>query len=103
MSDKTIDDYALGAAHASSNTYDCCPDQLTTKRLEVYFAKLVEFHSWSTVKIDRNGLQFFWKYVLKLDWQWVNMIKTPKVHLLPGILTVVEVKQLIGATRKLSL
>jgi len=41
--------------------------------LEVYFADLVESHSWSTVKIDRLGLQFFWKHVLKLDWQWVTM------------------------------
>ena len=40
-------------------------------------------------------------YVLKQDWQWVNIIKPPKVKSLPDILTVSEIEQLIGATRKL--
>jgi len=65
------------------------------------FFKLIESHSWSTVKIDRNGLQFFWKHVLNCDWQWIKMIKAPEVHSLPDTLTVSEVEQLIGATRKL--
>ena len=33
------------------------------EQLEGYFSELVDSHSWSTVKIDRNGLQFFWKHV----------------------------------------
>ena len=77
------------------------PDQLTPEQLEVYFAELVESHSWSTVKIDRNGLQFSWKYVLKKDWQWLAIVKPPKIHTIPDILTPGEVEQLIGATRKL--
>ena len=56
---------------------------------------------WSTVKVDRNGLQFFWRHVLKLDWQWVNIIKPPKVTTIPDILTLAEVERIIGATRKL--
>jgi len=51
--------------------------------------------------VDRNGLQFFWKHVLKLDWQWLNIIKPPKIHTIPDILTPVEIEQLIGKTRKL--
>ena len=100
MSDSTIDVYARGVRRVAQY-YDCCPDRLTTEQLEVYFAELVKTHSWSTVKVDRNGLQFFWKNVLKRDWQWVEMIKAPKVHSLPDILTLAEVEQLIGATRKL--
>ncbi|MCP4236322.1 MAG: tyrosine-type recombinase/integrase, partial [Aestuariibacter sp.] len=79
----------------------CCPDQLTPQQLEIYFVSLVETHSWSTVKADRDGLRFSWRYVLKLDWQWVNIIKPPKIHTIPDILTPVEIEQLIGATRKL--
>jgi RHH-type proline utilization regulon transcriptional repressor/proline dehydrogenase/delta 1-pyrroline-5-carboxylate dehydrogenase len=60
--------------------YDCCPDRLSTEQLETYFAELVESHSWSTVKVDCNGLQLFWKRVLKRDWQWVQIIKAPRVH-----------------------
>lgn len=100
MSDSTIDVYAR-AVRRVAQFYDCCPDRLSTEQLEVYFAELVESHSWSTVKVDRNGLQFFWKHVLKRDWQWVEMIKAPKVHSLPDILTLAEVEQLISAIRKL--
>ncbi len=61
----------------------------------------MESHSWSTVKIDRLGLQFFWKFVLKRDWQWINIIKPPKVRTIPNILTPSEIERLIGKTRKL--
>jgi len=98
--EKTIDAYAR-AVRRIRDHFDCCPDQLTLEQREQYFADLVESHSWSTVKVDRNGLQFFWKHVLKRDWQWVNIVKAPKVRSLPDILTVDEVEQLIGATCKL--
>lgn len=61
----------------------------------------MESHSWSTVKIDRLGLQHFWKYVLKKEWEWLNIVKPPKVKSIPEILTSAEVEKLIGATRKL--
>jgi integrase/recombinase XerD len=99
-SPKTIDAYAR-AVRRISEYFDCCPDQLTLEQRELFFAQLVDSHSWSTVKVDRNGLQFFWKHVLKRDWQWVNIVKIPKVRSLPDILAVKEVEQLIAATCKL--
>jgi hypothetical protein len=80
---------------------DACPDKLTIDQLEQYFADLVESHSWSTVKIDRNGLQFSWKHVLKKDWHWLDIIKAPKCQSLPDILTPQKVAQLIGTEHKL--
>ena len=97
---KTIDAY-YRAVRRISEYFDCCPDQLTLEQREDHFAKLVESHSWSTVKIDRVGLQFFWKHVLKLDWEWLNIVKAPKIHTIPDILTLTEIENLIGATRKL--
>ena len=99
-SQKTIDGYSRGVRRITE-CFDCCPDQLTLEQREQYFSDLIDSHSWSTVKVDRNGLQFFWEHVLNRDWQWINMIKVPKVLSLPDILTVSEVEQLIGATRKL--
>ncbi|VAX11710.1 hypothetical protein MNBD_GAMMA25-2134 [hydrothermal vent metagenome] len=90
MSDSTIDVYAR-AVRRITQFYDRCPDQLTIEQREVYFAEWVESHSWSTVNVDRNNLQFFWKHVLKRDWTWLNIIKAPRFQSLPDILTVAEV------------
>ena len=100
LSDSTIDVYARAVRRVTDH-FDCCPDRLSTEQLETYFAALVESHSWSTVKVDRNGLQFFWKHVLKRDWSWLDIVKAPKIQSLPDVLTPLEVEQLIGATQKL--
>ena len=100
MSASTIDVYARAVRRVAAH-FACCPDQLTTEQLEAYFSQLVDSHSWSTVKFDRNGLQFFWQHILKRDWSWVKIIKPPTVQTLPDILTLSEVEQLIGATCKL--
>jgi integrase len=100
LSDKTIDVYAR-AVRRVAHAFDCCPDRLTTEQLETHFAKLVESHSWSTVKVDRNGLQFFYKHVLKRDWSWIKLIKAPRIQSLPDILSLAEVEQLLSAARKL--
>ena len=100
MSHKTIDAYARALRRVAAY-FDRCPDHLTTDQLASYFADLVDSHSWSTVKVDRNGLQFFYQHVLKRDWTWVEIIKPPKIQSLPDILTLKEVGRLICATRKL--
>lgn len=77
-----------------------CPDTLTPDDLKVYFAALVESHSWSTVKTDRNGIQFFWRHVLHRDWDFVEIVKPPVVKTLPDILTITEVEQLLRTARE---
>jgi len=99
-SKSTIDAYSRAVRRVSSH-FDCCPDRLTQEQLEDYFLQLVESHSWSTVKLDRLGLQFFWKHVLKIEWQWLNIVRPPKVKTIPDILTPTEIERLIGSTRKL--
>ena len=97
LSDSTIDGYSR-AIRRIATYYDCSLDHLSTDELEDYFVQLIDSHAWSTVKIDRNGLQFFWRYVLNSDWTWLKMVKPPRVQTLPGVLTLLEVKHLIMAT-----
>ena len=97
---KTIDAYSR-AIRRARDYFDCCPDKLKPEQLEKYFADLVGSHSWSTVRIDRLGLQFLWKYVLKLEWKWIDIVKPPKVKTIPDIVTPAEVDKLIATTRKL--
>ena len=82
----TIDVYARAVRRLVAY-FDCLPNQIDCEQLEIYFAELVESHSWATVRVDRNGRQFFWQHVLKMDWDWVKIIKPPQVRTLPDVLT----------------
>ncbi|MGL1932674.1 MAG: site-specific integrase [Desulfotalea sp.] len=99
-SKSTIDCYSRAVRRIGTH-FDCCPEKLTIEQRQNYFSDLVESHSWSTVKIDRLGLMFYWKYVLKQDWQWLGIVKPPKVKSIPDILTSKEISKLICATNKL--
>jgi integrase len=63
----TIDAYAR-AVRRIAEYFDRCPDKLSAANLKDYFSSLVQSHSWSTVKLDRNGLQFFYKHTLNKQW-----------------------------------
>ena len=97
--DTTIDVYSR-AVRRITTFFDQCPDQLTEDQLKEYFTALVKSHSWSTVKTDRNGLQFFYTHVLKQKWIWVDIIKPPRKKTLPVILTLEEVERLINGARE---
>jgi len=95
----TIDAYSR-AIRRVSEYFDCPPDVLTEDQLEAYFESLIATHSWSTVKVDRNGIQFFYKHVLKREWNWLEIIKPPQVKRLPDVLTLKELERLINGTRE---
>ena len=96
----TIDVYSR-AVRRITEYFDRCPDRLSQDQLKDYFGSLVKTHSWSTVKVDRNGLQFFYKHVLNKDWKWVEIVKPPQTKVLPDILTLKEIERVINHTREL--
>jgi len=100
-SKKTIEMYSRSLRRLAE-FFDQCPDTLTTEQLKRYFLALVESHSWSSVKIDRNAFQFFYKHVLNKEWTWVNIVKPPRVQPLQDVLAISELTAIINATRKLS-
>jgi len=95
-SDTTIDSYAR-AVRRISERFDCCPDKLSLDQIKEHFDQLIETHSWSTVKVDRNGLQFFYEHVLGKPWQWVDIVKPPEVKTLPDILSPQELVTVLNA------
>jgi site-specific recombinase XerD len=97
---KTIEAYSR-AVRRVAGFYDRCPDTLDAAQLKTYFASLLETHSWSTIKLDRNGLQFFYKHVLDKQWEWVDIIKPPLERPLPDILSQAETFRLINTVHKL--
>jgi len=98
-SESTIDVYARAVRRVTA-FFDRCPDKLTVDDLKTFFSSLVKTHSWSTVKVDRNGLQFFYKHVLDKKWVWVDIVKPPTVKRLPDILTPDEITRLINSTKE---
>ncbi|MCD9490510.1 hypothetical protein GLP30_05865 [Photobacterium phosphoreum] len=64
----TIDGYSR-ALRRITHHLDKSPNTLTTDDLKRYFAQRIKTHLWSTVRIDRNGLQFFFKHVLQRGWE----------------------------------
>ncbi len=96
----TIDAYSRAVRRIAAH-FDRCPDNLEHHELKRYFDALIQSHSWSTVKIDRNGLQFFYRYTLDKQWQWLNIVKPQQVKRLPDVLSVAEVALIISRTRQL--
>ena len=97
---KTIDAYTR-AVRRVADYVGRCPDDLTADELKDYFVDLVASYSWSTVKLDRNGIQFFYRHVLDKPWDWVSIVKPPRVRSLPDVLTRKQTLEVINATRKL--
>lgn len=95
----TIDAYARAVRRIAA-FFDSPPDNLSQQQLKTYFVRLIASHSWSTVKLDRNGLQFFYRYTLNKQWEWLDIVKPPQVKRLPDILTPNEVGLLITFTRQ---
>jgi site-specific recombinase XerD len=95
----TIDSYAR-AVRRITEYFNATPDQLSAEQLKVYFADLVESHSWSTVRADRNGLQFFYKHVLGKKWEWIEIVKPPQRKSQPDVLSVAEVQNVISKLEK---
>jgi site-specific recombinase XerD len=95
----TIELYARAVRRIAKH-FDRCPDTLTLDDLKSYFVQLIKTHSWSTVKVDRNGLQFFYRHVLNIPWEWVDIVKPPQSKTLPDILTADEITRLINGTRE---
>jgi site-specific recombinase XerD len=100
MRPATIDAYSR-AIRRITTFFDRSPDTLTKSDLKYYFSQLIQTHSWSTIKLDRNGLQFFYKHTLERQWEWLNIVKPPQVKRIPDIITNKQIGQLISATRSL--
>ncbi len=98
---KTIEAYSR-AIRRIGQYFDGQLDDLTEQQLIDYFSKLPESHSWSSVKLDLCGLQFYYQHVLKKPWQTIGLIKPPKAQRLPDIVTVEEAQRWFRSTRTLS-
>lgn len=99
LSATTIDVYARAVRRVTDLT-DCCPDKLTKDQFRQHFVDLIETHSWSTVRSDRAGLQFFFKHVLKKQWDWSEIVRPKTVKTLPDVITHAQTSALLEAANE---
>ena len=98
---KTIDAYSR-AIRRIGDHFDYTVDNLTEGQLLDYFSALLKSHSFSTLKLDLYGLKFFYLHTLKRDWKDIPLVKSPRVKVLPDVLSTDEVMLLFSRTRVLS-
>jgi integrase len=98
---KTVEAYSR-AIRRIGNFFDGRITDLSHDQLLEYFHALLDRHSWSTVKLDLYGLQFFYLHVLGRSWENIPLVKPPKSSRIPDILNREEVRQLLDATKQLS-
>lgn len=98
---KTIDAYSRAIRRIGA-AFDYNIKALTEDQLLDYFSALLQSHSFSTVKLDLYGLKFFYHHTLKRDWHDIPLIKSPRVKILPDVLSVEELGLLFSRTRVLS-
>ena len=96
----TIAGYTL-ALRRFTTFLDRSPDTATKADFQRYFKNLLKTHSWSAVKIDRVGLQFFYSYVLEKEWEWIKIVKPPSIQTIPNVLTELETKLLLSRFTKM--
>lgn len=95
---KTIEAYARAIRRIGA-FFDYRLDNLSEAQLLDYFADLLQTHHWSSAKLDLYGLKFFYSHVLKKPWVDLDLVKAPKSQRLPDIVTVVQMRDLLLATR----
>jgi integrase/recombinase XerD len=97
---RTIESYCSSMRRVA-HYFDRCPDELTPTELKDFFSSMLEHYSWSTIKVTLSALQFFHRYVLDREMQWVKIVRPPRIYRIPDIPTREEVRQVINSVRKL--
>jgi len=84
--------------------YRKSPDVITEEELRQYFLyiKNVKQYSRSASTIALCGIKFFFEQTLHRDWTTLRFVRAPREKKLPVILSLEEVRKLLGNVRLLS-
>jgi len=99
LAPKTLEAYSRGVQRLAESL-DRCPVDVTKNEIDDDFARLLETHFRSTIKVDRTGIRFFYEEVLRKQLLWIDFAEAPKTQRLPDILTQTQIASIIRATRR---
>lgn len=81
--------------------YDKTPDLVSEAELQHYFLHRKNTDRWSpsTMRICYCGIRHFFVHVLKRDWHTLQLVRAQSERRLPAILSVNEVRSILGCVR----
>lgn len=100
MSEITQDRY-VRAVRQLADHYGKSPDKITEEELRQYFLYLKNEKQLArnTCNVILCGVKFFYEYTLKREWPTLVLVRPPKERKLPVILSIEEVRQVLGYLR----
>jgi len=100
LSERTQESY-VRAVRQLAEHYHKSPDLITEEELRQYFLfiKNVKHYSRPTMTIAICGIKFFFERTLQKDWTTFNLVRPAPEKKLPVILSLAEVRQLLGRVR----
>ena len=103
LSERTQEMY-VRAVRQLAEHYHKSPDLLTEEELRQYFLyiKNVKQYSRSASTIALCGIKFFFEYTLNRDWTTLSFVRAPREKKLPVVLSIEEVRKILGSVRLLS-
>lgn len=79
------------------------PDQITEEELRQYFLYLTQVKKIapSTLTVAVCGIRFLYEHTLHRQWTILNLVRSPKEKKLPEVLTIEEVRRILGCVHHL--
>jgi integrase/recombinase XerD len=100
LSERTQEMY-VRAVRQRAEHYRKSPDLITEEELRQYFLyiKNVKNYSRSASTIALCGIKFFFEHTLNRDWTTLSFVRAPREKKLPVILSLEEVRRMLGCVR----
>ena len=97
---RTVDAY-VRAVRQLAEHYHKSPDKITEEELRQYFLYNKNIRKWSRVAstISLCGIKFFFEKTLKKEWTTFKLVRPPREHKLPPILSLKEVRSILNSTK----
>jgi site-specific recombinase XerD len=101
FAEKTQDSY-LRAVRQLAVYFNKPPDQINEEDLRQYFLYLknVKKASRSTITLALCGIKFFYERTMQRQWATLALVRPPREKKLPVVLSVEEVRQILGRVRR---
>lgn len=102
LSERTQEAY-LRAVRQLADHFHSPPDRLSEQQVRNYFLHLKNDRKFASASmgIAYSGIKFFYSHTTPRDWPTLQRLRVRREKRLPDVLSVAELRQLIGAVRTL--